>query len=118
MHVWFLTASPVILVFLLKPKCARCWTLVWNYQCLYLYLLYTSFLHKYLENGFIVKDIYITDKGKNYKFSERVKALSFHDFNDYFSKVGFEVLEVLDSDELRQFDSNTSERMIFITKKL
>jgi len=70
-----------------------------------------------VENGFIVKTIAFTDKGQNYQFEERVRALTEADFRAYFSMANLRLAEVFGDYELNPFNAATSERMIFILKK-
>ena len=70
-----------------------------------------------VENGFIVKTIAFTDKGQDYKFEERVRALTEADFREYFSMINLRLAEVFGDYELNPFNAAASERMIFILKK-
>lgn len=68
-------------------------------------------------DGFIIKNIRFTDKGKEYRFQERVKALTVDDFKNYFSANQLKVLHLLGNYELEPFDPETSDRLIIIAQK-
>lgn len=74
-------------------------------------------IHKSVENGFIVKKISFTDKGKKYHFQERVKALLFDDFKKYFEASNLEITDVKGSYKLEPFDEQNSWRLILIARK-
>lgn len=71
-------------------------------------------LEKYVKNGFIFKDIRFTDKGEEYFYTERVKALTLDDFKTYFEQAGVTLKAVFGDYHLNAFDENTSERLILI----
>ncbi len=70
-----------------------------------------------LQNGFIVKTINFTDKGQGFSFEERVRALTYDDFMEYFSMAGLRLADVFGNYKLEPFDPKTCERMIFVLKK-
>lgn len=72
---------------------------------------------KHLSDGFIVKEIDFEDKGQSYHFEERVKAVKMSDFLDYFESAGLIVDCAYGDYELRKFDPQRSDRMIFVTTK-
>jgi SAM-dependent methyltransferase len=73
---------------------------------------------KQLENGFIVKTIEFADKGKNYLFQERVKAIEADEFLAYFAQSGLTLRSLFGNYHLENFDLYNSERMILIAEKL
>lgn len=73
---------------------------------------------KKVENGFIVKQIRFTDKGQDYHFTERVKALSLNDFKNYFSASNLAIVDLKGNYNLETFDEQNSWRLIIIAKKL
>ncbi len=75
------------------------------------------YLKRYLENDFIVKDIYFEDQGQSFYFQERVKALQTQDFRRYLSEAGFNVLHLFGNYDLDFYEPHASERMIFIAQK-
>jgi len=74
-------------------------------------------IHRGVENGFIVKTIQFTDKGHDYNFEERVRALREEDFIEYFRMAKLRLVEVFGDYNLIPFDRDKSERMIFVLKK-
>jgi len=71
-------------------------------------------IEKYLEDGYILKNIRFSDKGKDYIYTERVKALTLEDFKKYFKEANVELKQVFGNYQLDNFDKNTSERLILI----
>ena len=71
-------------------------------------------IEKYVEGGYIIKNIRFNDEGDDYYFTERVKALRLEDFQDYFEKAGVTLKAVFGDYKLNKFDENTSERLILI----
>src|SRR5690606_9499292 len=49
---------------------------------------------KFLENGFIVKEIVVTDNGVQHLFAEKVQALTLQHFERYFEKAGLKIKTV------------------------
>ncbi|MFC6996451.1 SAM-dependent methyltransferase [Rufibacter roseus] len=70
-----------------------------------------------LEKGFIVKTIQFQDQGQEFEFVERVRAICYHEFLEYFQMVHLRVAEVFGDYDLGPFDLEKSERMIFVLKK-
>ncbi|TVZ59262.1 methyltransferase family protein [Flavobacteriaceae bacterium MAR_2010_105] len=71
---------------------------------------------RYLESGYIYKDISFEHQGTEYKFQERVKALTLAHFEALFEQAGVFLLDVFGDYKLRKFQSNSSERLIMIFK--
>ncbi len=71
-------------------------------------------IEKYLEDGYIVKNIKFSDDGQDYHFTERVKALTLADFEGYFEEASIELKHTFGNYHLNKFDKNTSERLILI----
>jgi cyclopropane fatty-acyl-phospholipid synthase-like methyltransferase len=68
------------------------------------------------DNGFIYKHISFSDKGKDYNFMERVMAISWRDFEEYFHHVGFEIIDVFGDYQLNDYQDE-SDRLIFRVRK-
>ena len=75
-------------------------------------------INRSIENGFIVKQIKIRDRGENYFFQERVKALTLKDFKKYFDASGFKIINLFGDYRLSKFDEKRSDRLIIISKKI
>ncbi|QQX76065.1 MULTISPECIES: class I SAM-dependent methyltransferase [Aequorivita] len=71
-------------------------------------------IEKYLEDGYIVKKIRFSDKGEDYLFTERVKALTLTDFQEYFEEAAIELKHTFGDYHLNKFDKKSSERLILI----
>lgn len=69
------------------------------------------------EQGYIIKNIKFEDDGKFYAFQEKVKAIRKKEFLMYFETSGLEVVTIFGDYDLKQYDCDNSERMIFIVKK-
>ncbi|SHI55742.1 class I SAM-dependent methyltransferase [Algibacter luteus] len=73
-------------------------------------------LKRYVENGYIIKDITFTADGKVYHFKERVRGFTLADFEELFEQAGVYLLDVFGDYKLRKFSAKTSERLIMIFK--
>jgi SAM-dependent methyltransferase len=69
------------------------------------------------ENNFIIKHIHFSEKGKEYNFQERVKALTIKDFKKYFTANKLKILSLHGDYNLEEFNPETSDRLIMITQK-
>lgn len=69
------------------------------------------------ENGQIIKEIEIDDKGKKYNFKEEVKALTHTDFAGMLKRTGFEIRDTFGSYLLTAFNARVSPRLIIIARK-
>jgi SAM-dependent methyltransferase len=70
-----------------------------------------------LENDFIVKSIMFHDKGKDFHFEERVRALRMDDFMEYFRMAQLRLVEIFGDYNLNPYNREESNRMIFVLKK-
>tara|TARA_R100000935_G_C2813066_1_gene155970 strand:+ start:560 stop:1291 length:732 start_codon:yes stop_codon:yes gene_type:complete len=71
-------------------------------------------IEKYVENGYIIKNIRFKHQGEDYFFTERVKALSLENFNEYFNAANVKLKHVFGDYQLNKFDKHTSDRLILI----
>jgi SAM-dependent methyltransferase len=71
-------------------------------------------LKRYVEYGYIVKDITFDIDHKSYNFQERVKAFSLEDFKEMFDKSGIVLLDVFGDYKLKKYRKEESERLIMI----
>lgn len=74
-------------------------------------------ISKSIQNNFIVKDIYFEDKGEDFHFQERVKAIPTSDFLRYFREAGLTVARIFGDYDLSEFEEEISDRMIFVAEK-
>lgn len=77
----------------------------------------TFAINRHVEHDFIVKTIRFQDKGQDYCFEERVRALRHDDFLEYFRMAQLRLVEVFGDYGLHPFDPEKSERIIFVLKK-
>ncbi len=73
--------------------------------------------HKYLKNGYIIKDIEVTDSGEIKKFQERVKIYSIEELKDIHKEAGLKVMAEFGAYELDPYNEKTSPRIILISEK-
>lgn len=72
---------------------------------------------RYIENNFIIKNILVTDDGKQFSFQERVKALTINDFEKYFAASKLKIVHLFGNYQLGKYDEYDSDRLILIAKK-
>ncbi len=73
-------------------------------------------IKRYLENGYICKDIKFMDCGKKFLFTEKVKAMTLQDFETYFEIAKINLLDVFGNYSLEKFNITSSPRLILIFK--
>ena len=71
-------------------------------------------LKRYMEDGYIIKDISFEVDNKSYNFKESVKAFTLDEFKDMFQKANIQLIDVFGDYKLHRFDKQTSERLIMI----
>lgn len=71
-------------------------------------------LKRFVENGYIIKDISFTFEGNDFSFQERVKAFTLNDFETMFEKAGLQLLDIFGDYKLGKFYEKQSERLIMI----
>ena len=72
------------------------------------------YIEKYVEDGYIIKNIRFTDDEIDYHYVEKVKALTLEDFDSYFNEADIKLQKVFGDYKLNDFNRNTSERLILI----
>lgn len=75
------------------------------------------FINRSIENNFIIKRISISDKGKEYHFKEKVKALTQSDFEKHLNASRLKIVDLRGDYELEKFDKARSDRLIIIAEK-
>lgn len=73
-------------------------------------------INRYLADNHIFKEIRFTDQGREYHFTEKVKALTLEDFESLMEQAGIFLLDVFGDYKLRKFSATESERLILIFK--
>lgn len=74
------------------------------------------YLKRFVENGYIIKDITFTADDKLYNFQERVRGFTLADFQLLFEQAGVYLLDVFGDYKLSKFSAKTSERLVMIFK--
>lgn len=77
---------------------------------------YSFHIKRYVKDQYIYKEIYFSDDGKDFHFTEKVKALTLDDFKVYFKKAGITLLDIFGDYKLNKFHKSTSKRLILIFK--
>lgn len=70
-----------------------------------------------LNNNFIEKHIEFSDQNENFKFMEKVQALTLEKFKYYFEQSNFEIINLFGDYNLNEFDIENSDRLIIFAKK-
>lgn len=74
-------------------------------------------IERFVENGFIKKNITVIDNNINESYQESVMALREENFNNYFKKVGFKNLELFGDYHFNKFEPKNSDRLIMVVRK-
>ena len=74
-------------------------------------------LEKKIEKGFIVKNIFFSDKGKEYHFQECVRIITLPMFQKFFEPNKLKIVALLGNYKLDVFNPETSDRLILIAQK-
>ena len=70
-----------------------------------------------VKDGFILKDIRITDGKEEQQFQEKVKAITLADFSEFITNAGLKIIDIFGNYKLDNFDEEISDRLILICKK-
>ena len=70
-----------------------------------------------VKNGYILKDILITDGKEEQQFQEKVKAITLADYSKFIANAGLEIIDIFGTYKLENFDEKISDRLILICKK-
>jgi cyclopropane fatty-acyl-phospholipid synthase-like methyltransferase len=71
-------------------------------------------IEREIKDGFILKHISFTDKGKDHSYTEHVKYLDLEKFKSYFASAGLTLQHVFGNYQLSEFDPKTSDRLILV----
>ncbi|HXB39313.1 MAG TPA: class I SAM-dependent methyltransferase [Bacteroidia bacterium] len=74
-------------------------------------------IKKKTENGFIIKEIVVKDKGKELRYKEEVHAFTLSDFEHFAQAAGLKIKKMFGNYKLEHFNASTSERLIIIFAK-
>ena len=70
-----------------------------------------------VKNGYILKDIRITDGEEQQQFQEKVKAITLADYSEFITNAGLKIIDIFGNYKLDNFDEEISDRLILICKK-
>lgn len=73
-------------------------------------------IKRYVKDGHIFKEIDFEDKGEKFHFTEKVQALTLHDFEEMMEEAGIYLLDTFGDYKLKKFYKNESERLIMVFK--
>jgi len=71
-------------------------------------------INRYVENGFIVKEINFEADGAQHQYFEKVKNLDLEKINSYVNSVDFKIKHIFGNYQLEPFDENNSDRLILV----
>lgn len=77
----------------------------------------TFHLKRFVQDGYIHKEIRFEADNTPYFFTEKVKALSLEDFKGFFTFAGLTLIDVFGSYQLDAYNPIESDRLIMIAKK-
>jgi SAM-dependent methyltransferase len=69
-----------------------------------------------IKDGFILKHISFTDKGKDHSYTERVKYLDLERFQSYFAAAGLTIQHLFGDYQLSDYNEQTSDRLILVAR--
>lgn len=75
-------------------------------------------INREYDGKFIRKHIRFSDKGQDFHFTEQVEGIKLEDFKRYFKQVGLRVEATFGNYDLDDFQSESSNRLIIIAKKI
>ena len=76
----------------------------------------TFHIKRFVEEGFVIKEIDFEDGGEQFQFFEKVRAFTLEDFQRMMDKCGIYLLDTFGDYKLKKYHKKTSERLIMIFK--
>ena len=77
----------------------------------------TFHLQRYVENGYIIKDIRFADQGQEFHFQERVRAFNLADFERLLPQANLRLIKTFGSYDLQAYHPSTSPRLIILAEQ-
>lgn len=74
------------------------------------------YIKRWVENGYIIKDIQFEDMGQKFHFQEQVRAFTLEDFKTFFEKIGFKIAAFYGDYQLNEYQASNSPRLILIAQ--
>jgi len=75
-------------------------------------------INRYVKNNSIIKDIKIKDGARECNFSEKITIFPEAKLKQYITGCGFEILETFGDYQLNNFNTERSDRLIIIARKV
>ncbi len=75
-------------------------------------------IKRYIQNGYVIKEIRVRDKLKETIYKEQVQLLSIHEFEKYLPDSGFKIVNLFGDYQMNVFDVNQSPRLIILAHKI
>jgi len=69
---------------------------------------------RYIENGFIIKEINFDAGGEHHTYFEKVKCLDLSKIKTYLNSVNFKIKHIFGNYQLDNFNEETSDRLILV----
>ena len=70
-----------------------------------------------VKDGYILKDILITDGKEQQQFQEKVKGITLADYSEFIANARLKIIDIFGNYKLDNFDEKISDRLILICKK-
>ena len=70
-----------------------------------------------VKDGYILKDIRITNEEEQQQFQEKVKAITLADYSEFITNAGLKIIDIFGNYKLDDFYEEISDRLILICKK-
>jgi SAM-dependent methyltransferase len=74
-------------------------------------------LHRFVKDGFIQKQINFNTPEGDFTFTEKVRTFGLADFEKMLAIAGFNIQQVFGDYELRDYEAQTSPRLIIVARK-
>lgn len=74
-------------------------------------------IRRFVREGYIIKQIEVSDGDQSHRFEEQVRAFQLKDFQRMFQQVGLEIESVYGNYQLQTFDAKKSDRLILFVLK-
>ncbi len=71
-------------------------------------------IHRFIENGFVHKEINFFADGKQHQYTEKVKCIDFKKAKSYMQAVGFTIKNKFGNYQLEEFNEQYSDRLILV----
>lgn len=73
-------------------------------------------IQRWVENGYIIKDIRFEDMGQRFHFQEQVRAFVLKDFEHFFGQIGLKIVGLFGDYALADYQPQSSARLILVVQ--